>query len=62
MRLDYVLNHHDAENGVNWMTNATIFAPSFSGKWGDYDPQGIEKWEPEPPAADSPSEREDDGL
>jgi hypothetical protein len=43
MRLDYVLNHHDAEIGVNWMTIATIFAPSFSGKWGDYDPQGIEK-------------------
>ncbi len=30
-------------------TNAMIFASSFSGKWGDYDPQGIEKWEkPEP--------------
>jgi hypothetical protein len=43
-------------------TSAMIFASSFSGKWGDYDPQGIEKWEPEPPAADSPSEREDDGL
>jgi hypothetical protein len=26
-------------------TNAMIFAASFSGKWGDYDPQGIEKWE-----------------
>jgi hypothetical protein len=26
-------------------TNAMIFASSFSGKWGDYDPQGIEEWE-----------------
>jgi hypothetical protein len=26
-------------------TNAMIFASSFSGKWGDYDPEGIEKWE-----------------
>ena len=26
-------------------TSAMIFASSFSGKWGDYDPQGIEKWE-----------------
>ena len=25
-------------------TNAMIFASSFSGKWGDYDPQGIEEW------------------
>ena len=25
-------------------TNAMIFASSFSGKWGDYDPQGIEAW------------------
>ncbi len=28
-------------------TSAMIFASSFSGKWGDYDPQGIEKWEQE---------------
>ncbi len=28
-------------------TNAMIFASSFSGKWGDYDPQGIEKWDDE---------------
>ena len=28
-------------------TNAILFASSFSGKWGDYDPKGIEKWEPE---------------
>lgn len=26
-------------------TNAMIFASSFSGKWGDYDPKGIEGWE-----------------
>ena len=26
-------------------TSAMIFASSFSGKWGDYDPSGIEKWE-----------------
>ncbi len=25
--------------------NAMIFASSFSGKWGDYDPSGVEKWE-----------------
>jgi hypothetical protein len=25
-------------------TSAMIFASSFSGKWGDYDPQGIEEW------------------
>ena len=24
--------------------NAITFASSFSGKWGDYDPDGIEKW------------------
>jgi hypothetical protein len=28
-------------------TNAVLFAASFSGKWGDYDPDGIEKWEPD---------------
>ncbi len=26
-------------------TNAAIFASSYSGKWGDYDPGGIEKWD-----------------
>jgi Transcription elongation factor, GreA/GreB, C-term len=26
-------------------TNAMIFASSYSGKWGDYDPSGIEAWE-----------------
>jgi hypothetical protein len=26
-------------------TDAMIFASSFSGKWGDYDPTGIEQWE-----------------
>jgi hypothetical protein len=25
--------------------NAATFAASFSGKWGDYDPDGVEKWE-----------------
>jgi len=25
--------------------NAMIFASSFSGKWGDYDPSGVEKWD-----------------
>lgn len=25
-------------------TNAIIFASSFSGKWGDYDPQAIDSW------------------
>ena len=27
--------------------NAAAFAASFSGKWGDYDPDGVEKWENE---------------
>jgi hypothetical protein len=36
-------------------TNAMIFASSFSGKWGDYDPaafgeQGNEEDQPDPPA------------
>ena len=26
-------------------TDAMIFASSFSGKWGDYDPDGIAHWE-----------------
>lgn len=26
-------------------TNAILFASSFSGKWGDYDPGGLEHWE-----------------
>lgn len=26
-------------------TNAIIFASSFSGKWGDYDPGGIDHWD-----------------
>ena len=26
-------------------TNAVLFASSFSGKWGDYDPEGVENWE-----------------
>jgi len=26
-------------------TNAAIFASSYSGKWGDYDPAGLEEWE-----------------
>jgi hypothetical protein len=26
-------------------TSAMIFASSFSGKWGDYDPEGITHWE-----------------
>jgi len=26
-------------------TNAILFASSFSGKWGDYDPSGMEHWE-----------------
>lgn len=35
-------------------TNAMIFASSFSGKWGDYDPDGIEKWKEDD--ADKPKE------
>jgi hypothetical protein len=26
-------------------TNAILFASSFSGKWGDYDPDGIQHWD-----------------
>ena len=29
-------------------TDAMIFASSFSGKWGDYDPDGIAHWEEKP--------------
>jgi len=25
--------------------NAAAFAASFSGKWGDYDPDGVEEWD-----------------
>jgi hypothetical protein len=32
-------------------TNAILFASSFSGKWGDYDPDGIQHWD-EPPSDD----------
>lgn len=28
-------------------TNAEMFAASFSGKWGDYDPQGMAAWNEE---------------
>ena len=31
---------HDADR-----TNAQMFASSFSGKWGDYDPDGVDKWD-----------------
>ena len=33
-------------------TDAMIFASSFSGKWGDYDPDGIAHWEETHPADD----------
>ncbi len=26
-------------------TNAQMFASSFSGKWGDYDPDGVDGWD-----------------
>ena len=26
-------------------TSAKVFAASFSGKWGDYDPSGVEHWD-----------------
>lgn len=26
-------------------TSAQMFASSFSGKWGDYDPDGIDEWD-----------------
>lgn len=28
--------------------NAAAFAASFSGKWGDYDPDGVERWQDQP--------------
>ena len=36
-------------------TDAMIFASSFSGKWGDYDPDGIAHWEETPPDEDPDS-------
>lgn len=33
--------------------NAILFASSFSGKWGDYDPSGIDHW-------DEPGESDDE--
>ena len=39
-------------------TNAVIFAASFSGKWGDYDPEGVEKWDAQ--QVDDPDREEDD--
>ena len=32
--------------------NAAAFAASFSGKWGDYDPDGVAKWTPTPSASE----------
>jgi hypothetical protein len=29
-------------------TTAANFAASFSGKWGDYDPDGVAKWTEDP--------------
>ncbi len=26
-------------------TNAQMFASSYSGKWGDYDPDGVDGWD-----------------
>jgi hypothetical protein len=36
-------------------TDAMIFASSFSGKWGDYDPEGITHWEETHPPEDDES-------
>lgn len=36
-------------------TDAMIFASSFSGKWGNYDPEGITHWEETHPDDDSDS-------
>jgi hypothetical protein len=41
------------------MTSAMIFASSFSGKWGDYDPKGIEHWESDEPEAESGDQERD---
>ena len=37
-------------------TNAVIFASSFSGKWGDYDPEGMEAWDKENPTPKTTSD------
>lgn len=38
-------------------TNALIFASSFNGKWGDYDPTGFtEDWEPK--SEDTPEDKD----
>ncbi|MEW5871549.1 MAG: GreA/GreB family elongation factor [Chloroflexota bacterium] len=43
-------------------TNAIVFASSFSGKWGDYDPQGIENWEKQDaPEDDQPGQQKAEG-
>ena len=31
-------------------TNAQIFASTFEGKWGGYNPDGMEHWDEQPPA------------
>lgn len=37
-------------------TNAILFASSFSGKWGDYDPEGVEKWDTQDQQDEGPPE------
>ncbi len=32
--------------------NAAAFAASFSGKWGDYDPEAVEEWDQSPKKED----------
>lgn len=44
------------ERGVA-QKNAAAFAASFSGKWGDYDPDGVAQWEKDQPDQPSPDER-----
>jgi hypothetical protein len=34
-------------------TDAQIFASTYEGKWGGYNPDGMEHWEDEPPPAES---------
>jgi hypothetical protein len=41
-------------------TDAMIFASSFSGKWGDYDPQGIEQWDTGADAGPDAGAKEDE--
>jgi hypothetical protein len=44
------------------MTSAMIFASSFTGKWGDYDPQGIAHWEGDESGTERGNRSQDDQM